>query len=94
MLQIEWIVKPPDQGQAADCRLTVVQLDTLRDLAAIGHVSGLRTQLDVLEREAPGSGAHIAQLRGLLAEYELEAFLTALGRHRRRSRCCAMSARR
>ena len=78
LMQLEWIATAPEADRGADGALTAAQLDTLRDLAAIGHVSGLRTQLDVLEREAPGTSGRIGHLRGLLAEYELEAFLAAL----------------
>ncbi len=78
LMQIEWLAAPLPPEPGAGRSLTPAQLDTLRDLAAIGHVSGLRTQLDVLEREAPGHGGQIGHLRALLAEYELDAFLAAL----------------
>ena len=57
--------------------LRAEQLEKLRELAAIGYVSGLRTQLDVFERESPG-GADFSHLRALLAEYRMDAFLHAL----------------
>jgi signal transduction histidine kinase/CheY-like chemotaxis protein len=80
LLHLTWIT--PDQtttpAAEASIRLSAGQLDQLRELAAIGYVSGLRTQLDVLERETPESGAQVAHLRGLLAEYRLDAFLSAL----------------
>ena len=74
LLQLEW-----DQAEAAPSRpstdaLTTVQVETLREMAAIGYVTGLRTQLDVFERD----GAEVAALRALLAEYRLEDFLAAL----------------
>ena len=78
LLHLQWTGSDMP-GPAPGNRLSTAQLDTLRDLAAIGHVSGLRTQLDVLAREAPNSAAHIAQLRDLLAGYELDAFLAATG---------------
>jgi hypothetical protein len=80
LLQIEWVMSgseiEPARGAVAP--LTGAQIDKLREIAAIGYVSGLRTQLDVFEREAPESSAHFAHLRGLLAEYRLDAFLTSL----------------
>ncbi len=80
LLQLEW-TGPEAAGEPAPSagpRLTGEQLDKLRELAAIGYVSGLRTQLDVFEREAPDSAAAFGQLRALLAEYRLDAFLAAL----------------
>ena len=58
--------------------LTPAQIGKLQEIAAIGYVAGLRTQLDVFEQEAPESSAHFAHLRGLLAEYRLDAFLASL----------------
>jgi signal transduction histidine kinase/CheY-like chemotaxis protein/purine-cytosine permease-like protein len=80
LLQLEWIV--PDSAAAPQAAtspgLTAAQLATLRELAAIGYVSGLRTQLDVFERETPENGGLLAGLRALLAEYRLDAFIAAL----------------
>jgi signal transduction histidine kinase/CheY-like chemotaxis protein/purine-cytosine permease-like protein len=78
LLQIEWLTADPAAQPGAPApRLRPDQLDKLRELAAIGYVSGLRTQLDVFEREAEG-GESFAHLRDLLAEYRLDAFLSAL----------------
>jgi DNA-binding response OmpR family regulator len=80
LLHLEWTgpeaEATPAPGPAP--RLSPDQLDSLRELAAIGYVSGLRTQLDVFERESPENSAAFAHLRGLLAEYRLDAFLAAL----------------
>jgi signal transduction histidine kinase/DNA-binding response OmpR family regulator len=80
LLHLTWLGPEPAAAPAPNAvpRLTADQLDKLRELAAIGYVSGLRTQLDVFEREAPENSAAFAQLRGLLAEYRLDAFLSAL----------------
>lgn len=80
LLHLSWVLQPePEDGQAAIRRpLTGDQHAKLRDLAAIGYVSGLRTQLDVFERETEGGNALFGELRNLLAEYRIEAFLTAL----------------
>jgi signal transduction histidine kinase/CheY-like chemotaxis protein/purine-cytosine permease-like protein len=80
LLHLAWISPEPDAVPDADPspRLSAEQLDKLRELAAIGYVSGLRTQLDVFERETPENSASFAHLRGLLAEYRLDAFLSAL----------------
>jgi CheY-like chemotaxis protein/anti-sigma regulatory factor (Ser/Thr protein kinase) len=80
LLQLEWVTpgaeQEPHRGTVAP--LTGAQIDKLREIAAIGYVSGLRTQLDVFEREAPESSAHFEHLRGLLAEYRLDAFVSSL----------------
>jgi CheY-like chemotaxis protein len=80
LLDLAWIAPPPvmDPADAELPRLSLEQIGVLREFAAIGHVSGLRTQLDVLEREMPGGGLPLARLRGLLAEFRLDAFLSAL----------------
>jgi signal transduction histidine kinase len=80
LLHVAWIGPEPEAVPEAEpvARLSGEQLDKLRELAAIGYVSGLRTQLDVFERESPENSAVFAQLRGLLAEYRLDAFLSAL----------------
>jgi CheY-like chemotaxis protein len=80
LLHLAWISMEADAPPAADAAppLTAEQLEKLRELAAIGYVSGLRTQLDVFERETPASSAAFAHLRALLAEYRLDAFLSAL----------------
>ena len=80
LLHLEWMM-PPAPAELDDQPaqpLSPQQLDRLRELAAIGYVSGLRTELDVLEREMPAGKAQVAHLRGLLAEYRLDAFLSAL----------------
>ena len=79
LLHLTWVTQLPPEEAAAERRpLTTEQHARLRDLAAIGYVSGLRTELDVFERETPEGNALFGELRNLLAEYRLEAFLTAL----------------
>jgi signal transduction histidine kinase/CheY-like chemotaxis protein/purine-cytosine permease-like protein len=78
LLGIAWVTGPVETAPVAPGALSADQLETLRDLASIGHVSGLRTQLATLERAMPGGSAQIAHLRSLLADYELDAFLRAL----------------
>jgi CheY-like chemotaxis protein len=84
LLHLGWIGPEPEAGPEAGPAAEPVpclngeQLDRLRELAAIGYVTGLRTQLDVFERESPENRAVFAHLRGLLAEYRLDAFLSAL----------------
>jgi signal transduction histidine kinase/CheY-like chemotaxis protein/purine-cytosine permease-like protein len=82
LLQLDWVTPSPEAEPARDtvAPLTGPQIDKLREIAAIGYVSGLRTQLDVFERETPESSAHFVHLRGLLAEYRLDAFVSSLER--------------
>ncbi|MBS0562076.1 MAG: response regulator, partial [Proteobacteria bacterium] len=81
LLHLEWIAAAPDAAPAdaePTSGLAPEQLEKLREFAAIGYVSGLRTQLDVIERETPAAAAQVAELRALLAEYRIDAFLAAL----------------
>jgi signal transduction histidine kinase/DNA-binding response OmpR family regulator len=79
LLSLEWTLQAPPTGQTSPRRkLTQDQHRTLRDMAEIGYVSGLRTAIDTFEREAPEANGEFAHLRSLLAEYRIEAFLTAL----------------
>jgi len=79
LLHLTWSTQQaPEQPVATRHALSQAQYQRLRELAAIGYVSGLRTELDVFERETPGGNALFAELRNLLAEYRIEAFLTAL----------------
>jgi hypothetical protein len=82
LLHLEWSAAEPAEARAPDADaapgLGPEQFDKLRELAAIGYVSGLRTQLAVFERETPAAAAAIAELRALLAEYRIDAFLAAL----------------
>jgi signal transduction histidine kinase/DNA-binding response OmpR family regulator len=79
LLSLDWTTESDTRPADAPSRpLTPAQHASLRDLAEIGYVSGLRTQLDTFERESPVPNARFAHLRSLLAEYRIEAFLTAL----------------
>jgi signal transduction histidine kinase/CheY-like chemotaxis protein/purine-cytosine permease-like protein len=78
LLRLEWHGPPADAAPEPGHPLRPDQLDKLRELAAIGYVSGLRTQLDEFERESPAPNTRFAELRGLLAEYRLDDFLHAL----------------
>jgi signal transduction histidine kinase/CheY-like chemotaxis protein/purine-cytosine permease-like protein len=80
LLGLEWITQDQaaEPEPASTAALPLSQIEKLREIAAIGHVSGLRTQLDVFERESPESHAQLAALRDLLAEYRIEDFLSAL----------------
>jgi CheY-like chemotaxis protein/anti-sigma regulatory factor (Ser/Thr protein kinase) len=80
LLQLDWVTPgaEPEPARDAVAPLTEAQIEKLREIAAIGYVSGLRTQLDVFERETPAASAHFVHLRALLAEYRLDAFVSSL----------------
>jgi signal transduction histidine kinase/CheY-like chemotaxis protein len=80
LLALEWITQAPDpEGvSASNEALGYAQIEALRELASIGYITGLRTQIDVFERESPECGAQFARMRDLLAEYRLDDFLTEL----------------
>jgi signal transduction histidine kinase/DNA-binding NarL/FixJ family response regulator len=84
LLAVEWTVAPPGPRDIAALPaprqppLSPMQLDGLRQLAAIGYVRGLRDQLDLLEREVPEAGVYLATLRGYVAEFRLDAFMAEL----------------
>jgi signal transduction histidine kinase/CheY-like chemotaxis protein/purine-cytosine permease-like protein len=69
---------PPGAAHPGAARLTAAQAANLRQLAAIGYVGGIRERLDALETESPDAAPAIAELRGFISEYRLDAFLAAL----------------
>ncbi len=54
------------------------QVAGLREIAMMGYVRGLRERLDLLEQEVPGASATIGMLRGLVAEFRLDALMAVL----------------
>jgi signal transduction histidine kinase/CheY-like chemotaxis protein/purine-cytosine permease-like protein len=68
----------PSLPGTARAKLTPEQATNLRQLAAIGYVGGIRERLDALEADAPEAAAAIAELRGYISEYRLDAFIAAL----------------
>ena len=56
----------------------------LRQLGSIGYVRGIHARLDSLEHDAPRDAAFIAQLRGLVSDFQIDAFMDALGPERGR----------
>jgi signal transduction histidine kinase/CheY-like chemotaxis protein/purine-cytosine permease-like protein len=79
LLALDWISPTTiDTTARSGATLALPQIEALRELAAIGYVTGLRAELDGMARSFPERGAHIARLRDLLAEYRLEDFLAEL----------------
>jgi len=77
LLGVTWTFSDPAPA-APSQRLTPTQAANLRQLAAIGYVGGIRERLDALEAEDPAAAAAVAELRGYISEYRLDAFVAAL----------------
>jgi signal transduction histidine kinase/purine-cytosine permease-like protein/FixJ family two-component response regulator len=65
-------------SEISDALRALPQLEELRELGAIGYVKGIRAKLDEIERDAPQTAADIVLLRGMMAEFRLDAFMAAL----------------
>ncbi|WP_419900536.1 hybrid sensor histidine kinase/response regulator [Roseomonas sp. USHLN139] len=79
LLGLDWtFADPAPMPPENAARLTAAQAANLRQLAAIGYVGGIRERLDALEAESPEAAPAIALLRGLIAEYRMDAFMAAL----------------
>jgi hypothetical protein len=53
-------------------------LDDLYRLGRIGHVRGIEAKLRELELEDPANEAFAAQLRGLVAKFDLKRYMNVL----------------
>jgi signal transduction histidine kinase/CheY-like chemotaxis protein len=69
---------PPGREPAHAAQLGDTAVAELRHLGAIGYVRGIQTRLDELAREQPGASRFLDRLRGHVAEFRLDAFLSAL----------------
>ena len=83
LLQLEWLAQgaeaDPEPRGVADNPLDPRHTEELRQLGSIGYIRGIHARLDALERDAPGGGEYIAQLRRLVSDFQLDAFMDALG---------------
>jgi signal transduction histidine kinase/CheY-like chemotaxis protein/purine-cytosine permease-like protein len=78
LLGVTWTFSDPTPTVPSQTRLSPAQAANLRQLAAIGYVGGIRERLDALEAEDPAAAPAIAELRGYISEYRLDAFVAAL----------------
>ncbi len=78
LLGVTWTFADPPAQTGGAARLSASQAANLRQLAAIGYVGGIRERLDALEAEDPATADAIAELRGYISEYRLDAFIAAL----------------
>lgn len=83
LLRLEWLAQsaepPADPVVTIDNTLDPMKTRGLRQLGSIGYIRGIHAQLDSLEQEAPRDAAYIAQLRRLVSEFQIDAFMEALG---------------
>ena len=83
LLQLEWLA----QGQEPEIEppvriastLDADQTEALRQLGAIGYIRGIQARLDAIELQAEPGDQYVAQLRRLVSEFQLDAFMEALG---------------
>ena len=83
LLQLEWLAQGPEPeieppGRIAST-LDADQTEALRQLGAIGYIRGIQSRLDAIEQQAPPGDQYVAQLRRLVSEFQLDAFMDALG---------------
>jgi signal transduction histidine kinase len=88
LLGLEWIHAPEDDsgGVAAHAELGAGtpsgrsrhHLDDLYRLGCIGHVRGIEAKLRELELEDPANEAFAAQLRSLVANFDLKRYMNVL----------------
>ena len=97
LLAVEWIVEdggaaapeplePDGAAQAAEDAAAAIprgDVDTLIRLGEIGHVRGIATALDGLERRVPASAAYVARLRAAADAFDYRFYLGLLKALRR-----------
>jgi DNA-binding response OmpR family regulator len=83
LLQLEWLAQGPEPGSeltiAVDNTLDPAKIQELRKLGSIGYVRGIQARLDALEENTPDDAAFIARLRDLVSDFQIDAFMHALG---------------
>jgi signal transduction histidine kinase/CheY-like chemotaxis protein len=84
LLRLEWLAQGPDPevrppAERIENTLDPGQTEELRQLGAIGYIRGIHARLDAIEHEARPGDRYIAQLRRLISEFQLDAFMDALG---------------
>lgn len=83
LLRLEWLAQGPEPEvephRPIANTLDPAQTEQLRQLGAIGYIRGIQSRLDAIEQKAPPGDAYIAQLRRLVSEFQLDAFMDALG---------------
>jgi signal transduction histidine kinase/CheY-like chemotaxis protein len=86
VLQIEWVYggAGADDSAAPNKSLNSADLpprrylDELRMLGRIGYVRGIRRKLEEIEGEGNGHGAFVAEMRTLVAEFDIHRYMATL----------------
>jgi DNA-binding response OmpR family regulator len=83
LLQLEWLAQGPEARSepivATGNTLDASTTEELRQLGSIGYIRGIHARLDTLEQDAPHDAAYVARLRQLISEFQIDAFMDALG---------------
>ena len=83
LLQLEWLAQVPDQRPDAavpiNNTLDPMQTEELRQLGSLGYIRGIHARLDSLEQDTPKDAVYIGQLRRLISDFQIDAFMDALG---------------
>ncbi len=83
LLQLEWLSQgnEPSSPDAVEIVNTLgpVKTQELRQLGSIGYIRGIHARLDSLEQDVPQDAAYIGQLRQLVSDFQIDAFMDALG---------------
>jgi signal transduction histidine kinase/CheY-like chemotaxis protein/purine-cytosine permease-like protein len=86
LLQLEWLAQGAEPRSELivpiDNTLDPTHTRELRQLGSIGYIRGIHARLDSIETEEPGGVAYIAQLRRLVSDFQIDAFMEALGPER------------
>ncbi len=83
LLHLEWLAQgadhTPEHSGTVENTLSPGFTRELRELGSIGYIRGIHARLDSLDRDTPKDSACIAQLRRLISDFQIDAFMTALG---------------
>ncbi|MDT7952064.1 MAG: hybrid sensor histidine kinase/response regulator [Acetobacteraceae bacterium] len=83
VLQLEWTAPDQPEDASDDTGPTTVldpaDTQALIELGSIGYVRAIHARLDQIEQEAPGHARTVARLRKLVSQFQIKAFMDALG---------------
>ena len=83
VLQLEWTapdpVLDPPSPPGATTALDPADKRALIELGSIGYIRAIHARLDQIERVTPNQARTVAQLRQLVSQFRIKAFMEALG---------------
>jgi signal transduction histidine kinase len=84
LMRLEWTVPAaPVSGpdEPIDGMIDLADADTqaLRELGSIGYVRAIHARLDAIDEGTPGGSRTVARLRRLVSQFQIKAFMDALG---------------